>query len=148
MSFQTGIFSKYLSDPQMAAVTSDEEFIKRMLRFETSLAAAQATIGLIPGKAAAEIKEVLARTVINPDDLAGGTLQNGIPVVSLLDLVKQHLTSETKKHLHYGSTSQDLVDTAQVLMFAEAIVLIEQKMLWRHALHGPYPRATGNSNHL
>ena len=129
MNFQTGIFSKYLSDPQMAAVISDEAFIRKMLKFEISLAAAQAAIGLIPGKSAAEIKEVLARIVINPDELAAGTLQNGIPVVTLLERVKEHLGAEARKHLHFGATSQDLVDTAKVLMFTEAIALLEQRVL-------------------
>ena len=129
MFYQTGIFSKYLSDPQMAAIVADEASIKRMLQFETSLAAAQATLGLIPNEAAAEIKEVLAGISINPGDLAAGTLQNGIPVVTLLELIKKNLSADTKKHLHFGSTSQDVVDTAQALMFNEAIELIESRII-------------------
>ena len=129
MNYQTGIFSQYLSDPPMALVVSDEAYVKRMLRFETSLAAALAAVGLIPGNAAAEIKEVLARISITPGDLAAGTLQNGIPIVTLLELVKEHLSAETKKYLHYGATSQDVADTSQVLMFREAIDLIEQRVI-------------------
>ena len=125
MIYQTGIFSQYLSDPQMTVVVSDEASIKRMLQFEASLAAAQATLGLIPNNAAAEIDEVLAATSINPGELSAGTLQNGIPVVTLLELVKNKLSADTKKYFHYGSTSQDVIDTAQVLMFDEAIGLIE-----------------------
>jgi len=129
MDYQTGIFSLYLSDPQMAALVSDESSIKRMLLFETSLAAAQATLGLIPHKAAAEIKEVLSGSSIIPVDLAAGTLQNGIPVVTLLELVKKNLSADTKKHLHYGSTSQDVVDTAKALMFKDALQLIDSRII-------------------
>lgn len=129
MNYETGIFSQYLSDPEMAAVVSVEALIKRMLQFETSLASAQAFLGLIPHKAAAEIKEVLAGISINPVDLAAGTLQNGIPVVTLLELVKKNLSADTKKRLHYGSTSQDVVDTAQALMFKDALELIESRII-------------------
>ena len=125
MSYQTGIFSRYLSDPGMALVVSDEALIKRMLHFEVSLAAAQATVGLIPGKAAKEIKQSLAGISINPGDLADGTLQNGIPVVTLLEMARKSLPDDVKKHFHYGATSQDVLDTAQALMFNEAIGLIE-----------------------
>jgi len=128
MNYQAGIFSQYLSDPQMEVIVSDEALIKRMLQFETSLATAQALLGLIPEKAAAEIKEVLGGISLNPGDLAAGSLQNGIPVVTLLELVKKNLSADTKKHLHYGSTSQDVVDTGQVLMFNEAIDLIESRI--------------------
>jgi len=125
MNYQTGIFSQYLSDPKMTVIVSDEALIKRMLQFEASLAAAQATLGLIPNNAAVEIDEVLAATSISPGELSAGTLQNGIPVVTLLELVKNKLSADTKKYFHYGSTSQDVLDTAQVLMFDEAIGLIE-----------------------
>ncbi len=100
-----------------------------MLQFEISLTAAQATLGLLPLKAAAEIKEILAGVRITPGELAAGTLQNGIPVVTLLELVKKNLSDDTKKNLHYGSTSQDAMDTAQVLMFKEAIDLVESRII-------------------
>jgi 3-carboxy-cis,cis-muconate cycloisomerase len=129
MNYEAGIFSRYLSDPQMAVIVSDEASIKRMLQFEITLAAAQATLGLIPLKAAAEIKEVLASVLITPGDLAAGTLQNGMPVVTLLEFAKKNLSADTKKHLHYGSTSQDVMDTAQALMFKEAIDLVESKII-------------------
>ena len=129
MNYQPGIFSKYLSDAQMEVIVSEKAFVRRMLQFETSLAAAQATLGLIPTKAAAEIKEVLAGISIDPGDLAAGTLQNGIPIITMLELAKKYLSADTKKHLHYGSTSQDVIDTAQALMFHEAIDLIEPRVI-------------------
>ena len=58
--------------------------------------------------------------------LSAGTLKNGVPVVTLLSLIKEDLPAEAKKYLHYGATSQDVMDTAQILMIREAIGLIEK----------------------
>src|SRR5688572_4575440 len=129
MNYQTGIFSQYLSDPAIAAIVDDETFIKKMLHYETALATAQASLGLIPDNAAAEIKKVLTQLPVKPSDLSGGTSQNGIPVVTLLDLAKEKLPADIRNHLHYGATSQDVLDTAQVLIFRDAIVLIEERMI-------------------
>jgi 3-carboxy-cis,cis-muconate cycloisomerase len=43
-------------------------------------------------------------------------------------LAKKHLSDEAQKHLHFGTTSQDVMDTAQVLIIADAINIIEEKV--------------------
>ena len=128
MNYQSIIFSRYLGDEQMLKLVSDEALINKMLEFEMALAKAQASIGIIPPHAADEINSVLSQLKINPVDLAEGTLQNGIPVISLLSLAKEKLTADTKKHLHYGATSQDAMDTAQSLMIKDVMSVIEQRM--------------------
>ena len=55
-------------------------------------------------------------------------MQNGIPVISLLLLAKEKLSGDTKKYLHYGATSQDAMDTAQVLIIRDALHLIEARI--------------------
>lgn len=128
MNYQSVIFSKYLGDEQMLQLVCDEALISKMLLFEKALAKAQAGVGIIPVKAADEINEVLDKLTINPADLAARTLQNGIPVISLLNLAKEKLSGEAKKYLHYGATSQDAMDTAQVLMIRDAVNLIEERI--------------------
>lgn len=128
MNYQSIIFSKYLGDEQMLQLVADETLISKMLQFEIALAKAQASIGLIPSKLADEINNILTPLKINPVDLSAGTLQNGIPVITLLSLVKEKLSEEAKKHLHYGATSQDVMDTAQVLMIRDAIILLEERV--------------------
>jgi 3-carboxy-cis,cis-muconate cycloisomerase len=128
MNYQPAIYSKYLSDEEMLKLVSDDALIKKMLHFETSLAVAQASAGLIPADAASEIKNVLTQLIINPADLSAGALQNGIPVITLLELAKEKLSVNTKKHLHYGATSQDVMDTAHVLIIRDAIDLIEERI--------------------
>jgi len=109
------IFSKYLSNEIMRDIVSDETLIQKMLLFETALANAQASINIIPTQSAEEITDVLRQIRIEPAELAEGTLQNGVPAITFLSLIKKHLSTEAQKHLHYGTTSQDVIDPAKVL---------------------------------
>ena len=53
--------------------------------------------------------------------MAEGTLQHGIPVIPLLTIVKNLLDEDSKPFLHYGATSQDTLDTAQILIALDGI---------------------------
>ena len=92
-----------------------------MLTFEANLARAQQKLGIIPSSAAEAINAVIDNAKISPDDLAEGTLQHGIPVIPLLAVVKNLLDEDSKPFLHYGATSQDTLDTAQVLIALDGI---------------------------
>ena len=128
MNYQSAIFSKYLSDKAMLSIISDEALIQYMLYFEIALAKAQAKLKIIPTASAIEIETVLSKIKITPKSLAAGTLQNGIPVITLLSLAKEKLSADAKQYLHYGATSQDVMDTAQILILKDAMLLIEQKI--------------------
>ena len=128
MNYQSAIFSKYLSDEEMVSIVRDEALIKYMLKFEIALSKAQAKLKIIPSASASEIEKVLGKIKIAPQSLAAGTLQNGVPVITLLSLAKEKLSAEAKKYLHHGATSQDAMDTAQVLVLKDAISVIEVKI--------------------
>jgi len=128
MNYHSAIFSKYLGDEQILQLVSDEALINKMLQVEIALAKAQASTGFLPANVAEEIKDSLIQLKIKPVDLSAGTLQNGIPVITLLSLAKEKLSDDAKKHLHYGATSQDVMDTAQVLIIKDVIAVIEQRL--------------------
>ncbi|HEY5918682.1 MAG TPA: hypothetical protein VIU13_14805, partial [Chryseolinea sp.] len=121
MNYQSAIYSKYLSDERMLAVVSDEALIKKMLMFEANLSRAQQKLGIIPSSVAEKIITVIDNAKVRPDDLAEGTLQHGIPVIPLLTIVKNLLDEDSKPFLHYGVTSQDTLDTAQILIVSDGI---------------------------
>jgi 3-carboxy-cis,cis-muconate cycloisomerase len=99
-----------------------------MLQFEMALSTAQSKLNMIPDEAATEINQILSKIKISPGELAEGTLKNGVPVITFLSLIKERLSSATKNHLHYGTTAQDVMDTAQILIIKDAIALIEKKL--------------------
>jgi 3-carboxy-cis,cis-muconate cycloisomerase len=128
MSPKSAIFSQYLSDDEMEKITSDKEFIRRVLEFEIALAKEQSLLEMIPQRTGEEIGRVLPKLTISPEDLRQGTLVNGVPVLPLLELVKERLSPESKKYLHFGATSQDAMDTAMVLMLREALGIISERL--------------------
>ncbi len=91
MNYHSIIFSKYLGDEQMLRLVSDDAMISKLLQFEIALAKSQSVLGIIPVQAAAEIEKTIGAQKIQPADLTAGVLQNGIPVVGLVELLKDKL---------------------------------------------------------
>ena len=124
MSHSSKIFGLYLSDEEMDSVVSDDALVKKMLQFEIELARSQAKLRMIPKPAAWEISSVLSKIKIKPRELTDSTLLHGIPVIGLLSIVKKNLSQNGAQWIHYGATSQDAMDTAQVLIIRDAIHII------------------------
>ena len=118
----------YLTNPQIAQLTSEENFIRKMLDFEMALAKVQGELGIVPKEAAHAIVENLQDLKIQPEALAEGTLQNGIPTITLLAIAKKSLPAFAQDYLHWGATSQDVMDTAQVLLVREVAKVIEKRI--------------------
>ncbi|MEP7107384.1 MAG: adenylosuccinate lyase family protein [Ferruginibacter sp.] len=122
------MFSQYLSDDELADLCAEEQIIFHMLQFEIALARAQSAQGIIPAEAARMIGGHLLNFHPSPRELSAGTLQNGIPVITLLSLAKSQLPDDAKEWLHFGATSQDTMDTARVLIIKEVITVIEKRI--------------------
>jgi 3-carboxy-cis,cis-muconate cycloisomerase len=117
----------FFSSENMALVWSDEARIQTMLDVEAALARAQAALSLIPAEAAEAITaaaraenldlEALGREVQKAGNLA-------IPFVKALTAVVRARDEAAARWVHWGSTSQDIIDTALVLQMREAFGLI------------------------
>ena len=90
-----------------------------MAAVEAAVAAAQAAAGEIPAEAAAAIVAACSEPV-DPGILADGW-QVGTPVLGLLDVLRSRLPEQALPFLHRGLTTQDVVDTATVLLARDAI---------------------------
>lgn len=122
------MYSLYLADPEIAQLCSPEHFIRQMLSFEVALATAQGKVGFIPAEAATIIARTLPGLAISPESLAGGTRQNGVPTIPLLAMVRDALPESARSHLHQGATSQDVMDTTQVLIINEIVDVLEVRI--------------------
>jgi 3-carboxy-cis,cis-muconate cycloisomerase len=122
------MFSKYLNNPTVAHLCSDQMLVGKMLHFEIALAKVQANLKIIPQAAAEAIEQGLTELLIAPEALAEGTLQNGIPTIALIAIAKKVLPDLAKDYLHWGATSQDVMDTALVLILKDVIVVLEKNI--------------------
>ena len=122
------VFEEFLSTPQVLEVFGQRSFIQAMLDFEAALARAQAAEGLMPPAAA---EAIAAACVAERLDMAAIVAASGRAGSLAIPLVK-HLTeavaqgdAEAARHVHVGSTSQDVIDTAMVLVTRRALALID-----------------------
>jgi len=122
------IFEGFLSASETLAAFSDTNFVAAMLRFEAALARAQADEGLIPEAAAQSIVgtckvELFDVAKIGRDSGRAGSV--AIPLVKALKEAVGLFNADAVAHVHFGSTSQDVIDSAMSLVTREALSLIE-----------------------
>ncbi|PWT84160.1 MAG: 3-carboxy-cis,cis-muconate cycloisomerase [Proteobacteria bacterium] len=112
------LIESFATTDALAGVFSDVAVIGAMLRFEIALARAQARIGMIPQSAADAIGRV---TDLDPGAMA---LDARASATLAIPFVKALTTAAGTKFVHYGATSQDVLDTALVLLLRDARVLL------------------------
>lgn len=122
------IFEGFLSTSETLGAFSDRAFVDAMLRFEAALARAQAAEGLIPESAA---NSIVSSCKVELFDVAKIVRESGragsvaIPLVKALREAVGLFNAEAAAFVHFGSTSQDVIDSAMALVTREAVALIE-----------------------
>lgn len=128
----TSLFDRFLSTPEMMRVFGDEAIVGAMLRFEAALSQAQADEGLIPAEAAHTIAASCQASQYDIAALVTAGRRAGSLAIPLVKALTQHVaqhSSDAARHVHWGSTSQDVLDTAMVLVTQEALTCIRET-LW------------------
>lgn len=104
---------------ELAAAFSDAALLAAMLEFEVALARAQARIGLIPADAADPIARAASTAGFDTAALASEARRHAtvvIPFVNAFTAHVQALDPAAAGYVHFGATSQDVGDTALVLI--------------------------------
>jgi 3-carboxy-cis,cis-muconate cycloisomerase len=107
---------------------SDRALVDAMVEFEAALLRALAVLGLAPVAAADEFDTAVGQGVFEFDlaELGRGTGEQGTPVPALLRALRRQLSNAAAAHLHKGATSQDVVDTAMMLVTRNALDVVLQ----------------------
>lgn len=118
------LYGASFSDPRVAEIFSDANHVRTMLEVEAALALAQATLGLIPQAAANAIHG--ASKTLKPDFelLRAGIANDGFPVIELVRQLREHLPGDAASFVHFGATTQDILDTAFVLQSRAALEIM------------------------
>jgi 3-carboxy-cis,cis-muconate cycloisomerase len=123
-----GIFDSLPVDAEVAAILGDAARARAMVQVESALAEVQGRLGVIDPEAAAAIVAGLAGFEPDLPGLARGTAEAGVPVPALIGLLRRAIEGAAAGYVHWGATSQDIVDTALVLQLREALALIEARL--------------------
>ena len=118
------LFRDAFGTPAMREVFSDFSLISRYAEVEIALAKAEARCGVIPAEAAEEIAKRTDVSAFDFDLLRSETDIVGYPILPLVhQMVKQ--CGEAGRYVHWGATTQDIMDTAVVLQVRAGLEIIE-----------------------
>jgi len=123
--FDSGLFRDMFGTPEMRAIFSDAGYLARCLEVEAALARAQAGIGMIPAAAAREISAKATLACLDFALLKRETEIVGYPILPLVRQLAAACGGDAGGYVHWGATTQDIMDTAVVLQLRAAFELIE-----------------------
>jgi len=109
---------------ELREAVSDRAWIQGMLDFERALAAAEARAGIVPPDAAEAIATACRAELFDLDALWPGARAAGNPAEPLVRALREQVGGDAAGYVHWGATSQDVLDTATVLVAWQALALV------------------------
>src|SRR4030088_3654214 len=121
------LFRDAFGTPRMREVFSDISLIFRYAEVEIALAKAEARCGVIPAQAAEEIAGRTDVAALDFDLMRQETDNVGYPILPLVhQMTKQ--CGEAGRYVHWGATTQDIMETAVVLQLRDGLAVLEAHM--------------------
>jgi 3-carboxy-cis,cis-muconate cycloisomerase len=118
-------FKDMFGTAEMRAVFSDDNLLACYIAAEVALAVAQGRTGVIPQDAADAIARLAPSVTLDRDVLKREAENVGYPILGLVRQLSASL-GEAGRYVHWGTTTQDIVDTAVVLQIRAALAIIER----------------------
>lgn len=125
------LVNDYLSPLARDELFTDEQWLAALLRFEAALARAQADCGVIPAAAADAIARACTSVQIDPEALVAHARQTGALGLAVVRPLRQWLQQHDPAQapwLHWGTTTQDVVDTAHSLVTQAALQALQEEL--------------------
>ena len=117
------------SSPAQVALFSPESHIAKMLLYEAALARVQARAGAIPASAAQKISDACRVELFDAPALYREAVTAGTLIIPLVKQLRARVDTEARAFVHYGATSQDVIDTALMLQMRDGIDLLIDELL-------------------
>jgi len=118
---EPGLFDGVLARGPVRDEVGDTAWVAAMLEVESALARAGAEAGLVPAEAAVAIATACRAVRVDMLRLADETPASGNPVVPLVAALREALPADAAGYVHKGATSQDILDSAAMLVFRRAL---------------------------
>ncbi|KAF4556375.1 Lyase-like protein [Elsinoe fawcettii] len=122
------IFRNLFGTQEVREAFSDESYAHHMIATEAALARAQAQEGVIPNDSAESITSALNGAVIDYERLSDETEIVGYPVLPLIQQLIEQTPAEHAKYIHWGATTQDIMDNASMLQMRRGLMLVEGQL--------------------
>jgi 3-carboxy-cis,cis-muconate cycloisomerase len=122
------VFDRIFVPAPFRDALSDEAWLQAMLDVEGALAAAQSSAGVIPADAARVIAEVCSAELFDPEAIGDAGRVAGNPVEPLVRALTAAVEGDASGYVHWGATSQDILDTASMLVSRRLLELIVEAL--------------------
>ena len=121
------IFSELFPTGDIGRLFTDNAEIRAMMLVEGKLARIQGKHGCIPQESAEAIHRAAMELQVDPSELAKSTGENGVNVPGLVASFQKHMQApEHAQYVHFGATSQDIIDTGLMLRLRQMLSLQEE----------------------
>lgn len=117
----TGLLAPGWAGSAAASATSDDAFLRALLDAEAALTRAQAAAGLTPAEAATAVTGAAGADTFDVRSLAERARTGGNPVIPLVADLTKAVGDIHGPYVHRGATSQDIMDTAMMLVAARTL---------------------------
>ncbi len=127
MNDKNGLFGEIFADREMATLFEDRAALQGMLDFEAALARAEASAGVIPAAAADAIAAQCRAEFFDVAAIGEAATLAGNPAIPLVKALTARVAAadpEAARWVHYGATSQDVIDSGQAQQYRAAQRLI------------------------
>src|SRR5690625_6779483 len=114
------------STPEMTHVFSDEEMIQSWLDAEVALAKAEYKAGIFPKEILDDILSAATIENINLDEMREEIEKIGFPILAFVHQLQKACRPESAKWIHYGSTTEDILDTGTAVQMRNRLRLIDE----------------------
>lgn len=115
--------------PDMAAIFSPRAHVRGMVAFEAALARAEARAGIMPAEAAEAIAAACRVELFDVEAIYREAQLAGTPAIPLVRMLTERVGGDAQQFVHWGTTSQDAIDTAMMLQMREGLGLLIDELL-------------------
>jgi 3-carboxy-cis,cis-muconate cycloisomerase len=126
--FDHPFLSGLVGDDEVSKHLSADADLAAMMRFETALAETEAEEGVIPANAGHMIVATLRHFWPDMKELRGGTARDGVVVPELVRQLRAAIGQIHGKHVHFGATSQDVIDTSLALRLVPVLDAFDRRL--------------------
>lgn len=124
MGQDTLLFADLFSTAELRDIFSDRNMVQKWLDVEAALARAQAAVGIIPRKYAEEIAARARYELMDMEEMRRQMAVTAHPLMPLIRVFQQACRGEAGEFIHWGATTQDIMDTGMILQLREAYQVI------------------------
>ncbi|KIW61273.1 3-carboxy-cis,cis-muconate cycloisomerase [Exophiala xenobiotica] len=127
-SLDSRVFRNLFGTQEIRDIFTDEAYVHRLIETEAALARAESTVGVIPSDAGSVITEALKNVEIDFDRLSAETDIVGYPVLPLVRQLVEQTPPGHAKYIHWGATTQDIMDDASILQIREGLKVVRREL--------------------